>query len=199
MLEKAVRDVLRGKILDGGTAEQTVDEFWVPCTNERADLVAVGSSLEGFEIKTCRDTLRRLPRQALAYGRIFDTCTAVVDDKHRDAALEMLPEWWGISIVHSNGGVELATLRRTQPNPGVDPATLVRLLWRDEAASALAGLGIDAAVGASRAAMWDELLRCTVFDDLRRIVRQAILRRDPARARIPSRRFTACRAPATGG
>ena len=29
------------------------------------------------------DTLKRLPRQVVAYGRLFDRCTAVIADRHR--------------------------------------------------------------------------------------------------------------------
>jgi hypothetical protein len=191
MLEAEVRDMLRIRLLEVGAAEQTVDEFWVPFTNARADLVAVGSSLDGFEIKTSRDTLRRLPRQALAYGRVFDTCTAVVDERHRDAALVTLPDWWGITVIHSSGGMNLVTWREAKANPEVDRTTLVRLLWRDEAAAALVRLGRQVAADASRDAMWEELLECAPVDVVRRIVREAILRRDPAQARIPTRRFTA--------
>jgi hypothetical protein len=189
MLEQEVRDALRSQVLDGSAAEQTVDEFWMPCTNARADLVAVGSSLDGFEIKTSRDTLRRLPRQALAYGRVFDTCTAVVDERHRDAAVTILPDWWGITVIHSSEGMDLVAWREARANPEVDPATIVRLLWRDEAASALARLGREVTARTSRGAMWEELLTCADVDDLRLIVRQAIIRRNPARARIPTRRF----------
>ena len=55
--------------------------------------------MSAFEIKTERDTLRRLPRQATAYARLFDQCTVVVAERHVAAAMEMLPMWWGVIAV----------------------------------------------------------------------------------------------------
>jgi hypothetical protein len=72
--EAAVRDTLRQEVRAKSCVSETIDEFWVPRTNERADLAAIGSRLWGFEIKTDRDTLRRLPRQVEAYNRLFDMC-----------------------------------------------------------------------------------------------------------------------------
>jgi hypothetical protein len=63
--EKVVRDALRSHVLaEVAGARDTVDEFWVPRSNERADIAVLGRWMDGFEIKTERDTLSRLPRQA---------------------------------------------------------------------------------------------------------------------------------------
>src|SRR5262249_24594293 len=70
--EAVVRDSLRQELLARRPElSETYYEFWVPRTNERADVAALGSSLWGFEIKTDRDTLSRLPRQVEAYSRLF--------------------------------------------------------------------------------------------------------------------------------
>ena len=188
--EAAVREALRARVLaEASEVQQAVPEFWVPRSHERADLAVIGQSMDAFEIKTEHDTLRRLPRQALAYARVFDRCTAVVAEKHREPALEMLPRWWGVTTVRTNGSVVFNELRRRDFNPEVDPDTLVRLLWRDEAVTALAGLGREPDTRASRGSLWNELLRLPVAE-LKNIVRRAILHRDPSRARIPTRRFT---------
>src|SRR3954451_13577948 len=103
VLETVVRDALRAHVLTTiAGAQGAVDEFWVPRSNERADIAVIGTHIDGFEIKTERDTLRRLPRQAGAYARLFDRCTAVVADRHRDAAEQLLPKWWGLTAVSVN-------------------------------------------------------------------------------------------------
>jgi hypothetical protein len=142
-----------------------------------------------FEIKTERDTLRRLPRQALAYARVFDWCTVVVAEKHRERVVEMLPEWWGITVVSVNGSVEFSEVRAAESNPKVDPGTLVRLLWRNEAMAALTCMGLEPDTRSPRSSLWNELLRLPLAE-LRDVVRRAILQRDPAQARIATRRFT---------
>jgi hypothetical protein len=187
--ETTVREALQRRLL-AETAEllEIVAEFWVPRSHERADLAVIGRSMDGFEIKTERDTLRRLPRQALAYARIFDRCTAVVAEKHRERAVEMLPGWWGITTVSVNGGVTFTEARTADSNPEVDPGTLVRLIWRDEALAALTRLGRQPDKRSTRSSLWNELLRLPLAE-LKDVVRCAILHRDPARARIATRRF----------
>lgn len=198
--EAAVRDALRACVLAAvAGARDTVDEFWVPRSNERADLAVIGRSMDGFEIKTERDTLRRLPRQVEAYGRLFDRCTVVIAEKHADDVTQVLPPWWGITTVHVNGGVSFSEVRRPRPNPAVDPEILVRLLWKEEALAALVKLGAAPPDRASRAALWRELLDVATLGQLRSAVRRALLHRDPARARIATRRFTVTSAPQAAG
>jgi hypothetical protein len=170
-------------------ARDAVDEFWVPRSHERADLAVIGRWMDGFEIKTERDTLRRLPRQAVAYARLFDRCTAVVAEKHSDGVEAMLPDWWGITTVHVNGSVTFDVVRKPRTNVGVDPEIIVRLLWREEAFLALSKLGVDADRRAPRLTLWRALLANTTLAQLRQIVRRALVNRDPARARIATRRF----------
>jgi hypothetical protein len=167
-----------------------VDELWVPRTNERADLAVLGRSMDGFEIKTHRDNLGRLQRQAGAYARIFDRCTVVAAPRHVAPIVELLPEWWGIITVDVGESVTFTQLRPARRNSSIDVETLVRLLWRDEALCALQALGADPGAGATRGRMWRQLLESTTAARLRSIVRRALLGRDPARARIATRHVT---------
>jgi hypothetical protein len=195
LLETAVREALRDHLMASiAGAEDTVDEFWVPGSNERADIAVIGRRMDGFEIKTERDTLKRLPRQVSAYGRLFDRCTAVVAERHRADAEEILPDWWGLTTLHMNGAVNFTVVRRPRTNPEIDPSTLVRLLWRDEAMHALVELGVELDRRASRGSLWAELLRMTSLPQLKSVVRGALLSRNPERARMPSRRFAIPRA-----
>lgn len=189
--ESVVRDAYRSHLLATTKGVSgTVDEFWVPGSQERADLVVVGERMDGFEIKTDRDTLRRLPRQASAYGRVFDRCTAVVAHRHLEHATEILPDWWGIATVAVNGSVRFAQVRAAQENPQVDAETVVRLLWRDEAMAAVLDLGRTPSSGTSRGSLWRELLQALPVPQLCDVVRRALIARDPAKARIPTKRFT---------
>lgn len=189
--EAIVRNALRHRLLaDTHGAKGTVDEFWVPQSNERADLAVIGRWMDGFEIKTERDSLRRLPRQALAYGRLFDRCTVVVAEKHSEGAEEILPGWWGITTMHVNGPVSFTTVRKARTNPGLDPEILVRLLWRDEVMAALIDLGHEPDRRVPRASLWRQLLATATLTQLRRVVRRAVLGRDPATAQIAVRRLS---------
>jgi hypothetical protein len=162
----------------------------VPRSHERADLAVLGRTMDGFEIKTEKDTLRRLPRQVMAYGRLFDRCTVVVADKHREKVTAIVPDWWGITSVSVNGSVSFTTVRKARPNRALDPETLVRLLWRDEAMAALCSLGARPDPKAHRSSLWKELMQTASLSQLRRAVRDALATRDHTRARMPTRRFT---------
>lgn len=187
--EASVRSELRRWLQQFDEAE-IVDEFWVPRSNERADLALVGPLLAAFEIKTARDSLSRLPRQADAYARIFDSCTAVVAERHMDATRELLPAWWGLVLIdHDASRPRLEWVRESRSNPGRDSETLVRLLWKEEVRRALENLGESTTSGATRRVLWQELLAKTTQNQLCDVVRAALIARDPASARIPSNRF----------
>ena len=188
--EAPVRAALREYLLKTRKQQPTsVDEFWVPQSHERADLALIGRELCGYEIKTERDTLRRLPRQAAAYGRVFDRCTVVTAPRHTKAAVGLLPEWWGVVEVSVNGHVAFEQIRPARQNSDLDPETLVRLLWRSEVQSALVRLGVAVPASATRGTMWRLLLARAEIPELRGVVRFALRRRNGADARIPSRRF----------
>lgn len=185
--EAAVRTALIRHVAAAGST-QAISEFWIPPTNERADLVVLDRAMRAFEIKTARDSLNRLARQVEAYSRLFDECSLVVDDAHIERAMETVPCWWGVLRIQAESRIiRFETVRRAGTNPGLDPAVLVRLLWSEEARSALALHG--EVMVRERHELWRELLRRLDLDALRRTVRNAIARRDPKSARIPTRRF----------
>jgi hypothetical protein len=169
-----------------------VEEFWIPRSHERADMAAVSSILEGFEIKSSGDSLKRLPRQADAYARLFDHCTAVVAERHVKQTVDLLPEWWGVFIITPS--LTFTSVRLAKHNDRVDSETLVRLLWRDEVHAALSRLGVETDRRAARTSLWESLLRFVDLDALKGIVRHALSNRDPASARIPksAHRIKAC-------
>jgi hypothetical protein len=189
--EAMVRHWLREDALaSAGQPSDAVYEFWVPRSNERADVVVISNEMSGFEIKSERDTLQRLPRQAAAYARLFDRCSVVLAERHLVGAVTILPEWWGVIVIVQTGEeLSFRHVRSAGPNPDVDPETLVRLLWREEVRSVLSALGREPDRQASRASMWQQLLDVADLDRLKDEVRGTLLRRDRTVARIPTRRF----------
>jgi len=57
-------------------------EFTLGSSGVRADLAVFADTSIGFEIKTARDTLRRLPAQMAAYAQYFDHAVAIVAPCH---------------------------------------------------------------------------------------------------------------------
>lgn len=105
----------------------------------RIDVALISTILEGFEIKSGRDTLSRLPRQIETYGRIFDRVTLVTVARHASRARRFLPSWWGIWTIYlERGFLCFEEVRSSTPNPCIDLTALVHLLWRDEGLELLA-------------------------------------------------------------
>ena len=73
-----------------------VEELPVGRGDGRLDLAVVNGRIEGVEIKSCLDTLERLPRQIGLYGESVDAMTLVVARRHLDAAICIVPNWWQV-------------------------------------------------------------------------------------------------------
>ena len=110
-----------------------LDELALCQGQARVDLAVVNGSLNGYEIKSERDTLHRLPGQLDVYGRALDFVTVVVAASHVAAVRNSVPSWWGIWVATgSAGSVKLKETRQPRPNPAVEGVAVAQLLWRDE-------------------------------------------------------------------
>ena len=189
--EDEIRSALRARLERAQKSAELVSEFWIPVTNERADVAVLGERLEAFEIKTHHDSLNRLPRQAVSFARVFDRCTLVTDRCHlQGARRNVVPAWWGLTTFGAvQGRITFAEIRRPRPNPETDREVLVRLLWKSEAHDVLLVLGASPSRSDSRTSMWDDILRLAGPRQLPALVREMLRNRDPAAANIATRRF----------
>jgi hypothetical protein len=170
-----LRDVLRAKH-QSEPDTLIVEELGLREGSSRVDLAVINGSMHGFEIKSDRDKLSRLPSQSYSYGMCFDAMTIVVGERHLGAALEALPEWWGV-IRASDGpdGVVLDVVRDAAPNPDVRPEVVVQLLWRDEALAILREHDLAKRFGGRpRREMWAALVDALSPEQVGEVVRTAI-------------------------
>src|SRR5580692_2259755 len=118
-----------------GDAETVIfEELGIQHGCSRIDLAVVNGELHGFELKSDRDTLARLPEQAKAYGHVFDRVTLVVEERHVRGAVDLVPDWWGVRVVcQESGKLRFCDLKHAVKNPSPDPEAIVALLWREEA------------------------------------------------------------------
>jgi hypothetical protein len=116
------------------------------------DLAVLTRELHGFEFKSERDSLRRLPGQCDVYSRVLDRMTIVVAKRHLGNVEKLVPRWWAIDEVYEKHGHRvLRSIRRGGPNPAVDPFSPRHTLWQ-RAASTLE-------LGDLRKAIRDQLRR----------------------------------------
>lgn len=110
-----------------------VDEFDVCLGAARIDVAVVNGKLHGYEIKSERDNLERLPSQIESYNKVFDTLTLVVSNVHLEKAKSVTPKWWGIECVSYKRNIpSLKTIRKPKVNKHVQGIEVAKLLWRDE-------------------------------------------------------------------
>jgi hypothetical protein len=137
LYDSAIRAALRSRLLVGHANELDtvfIDELGLCRGQVRVDLAVVNGLLHGYEIKSDRDSLRRLSAQAEIYGKVLDRATLVVGQRHLSEAMKIVPPWWGVLYVCPTAkGLRFKTVRRARNNPRRDPRFLVELLWLDHA------------------------------------------------------------------
>ena len=125
-----------------------LEEFAIYGGAHRADVAALNGCSHGYEIKSDRDTLERLPNQVEAYSAIFEQATLVSSPRHLECAVNIIPQWWGIVEVQLNTGERpfLKRVRASSTNPAPNATAIASLLWQSEALELLIALGLDTGV-----------------------------------------------------
>lgn len=171
-----IRAALHSRLLVEHAADADtviIDELGLCRGKVRVDVAVVNGLLHGYEIKSDRDSLRRLGGQVEFYGRVLDRATLVVGERHLAKTLEIVPSWWGILRVRAcTTGLCFRPLRRGSKNPRRDPRSLVELLWLDTAMALLEKRGVASGIrGKPRRIVWDEVCRQLSEDEIAKQVR----------------------------
>lgn len=112
-----------------------IEELGVRHGSARIDIAVVNGIMHGYEIKSDRDTLERLPEQMTEFNAVFDQITLVVGKQHLYQAIHIVPDWWGVTIakINTRGRVVFHIIRNPEDNKEQDKVSIARLLWRQEA------------------------------------------------------------------
>jgi hypothetical protein len=121
-----------------------VEEMGIWSGSVRIDVAVINGELSGYELKSDRDTLERLPLQADLYSRVFDRLALVVGRRHAKKGRDHIPKWWGIVVAEQTEvhGILLTLEREAQRNPTPDPYLVAKLLWKQEALGVLDQYGL---------------------------------------------------------
>lgn len=173
--EADLREAVRQQLV-ARAAGRVCEEFALERGAARIDLAVVTSHLEGFELKSDRDSFARLAEQMHTYNRVFDRITLVTGSMFEDAARALMPRWWGLVVARRDPalGVRLTTLREATPNPVQDAHSLAMLLWREEAIGVLALANDRPPRSASRAVLHERLAALVPLAQLRTYVLQCL-------------------------
>jgi len=180
MKDSEIRGALKQRLrarYSGGPHTLILDELGLKHGKARVDLIVVNGLIHGFEIKSDRDRLTRLPNQAAIYSSILDRVTLVSAPCHIRKATEMVPEWWGVELVEKKDEVslEFSTVRSACDNPMPSVLAIAKLLWRDEALALLEQIGgANGLYSKPRAAIYARLAEMADLDLIRARVRHQL-------------------------
>lgn len=158
-----------------------MEEFALITGETRIDLAVLNGSFHGFEIKSDKDTLERLPHQADYYKKVFQYLCLVVGRKYVEKTVSMLPEYWGILIADKKDGITtLLEYRRSSKNMCLDSYAIASMLWREEALSILMKFELIKGIKSKpKKVLWSRLSENLPLEILESEVRSAIkARRD---------------------
>lgn len=170
------------KFKDDGVS-LVIDELEVCQGEARIDVAVVNGKLHGYEIKSEKDTLERLPSQLKVYSKVFDRVTLVVGESHIDKAKTIIPKWWGVMRAkESRGRVYLREMRAAKQNPAVDSYSLCQFLWKSEIQVIMNKHGLPFVKSKPRKELWSVLASSLELQALSEDVRSALKNRRAWRA-----------------
>ena len=122
-----------------------IDELGILHGKNRIDIAHINEKINGYEIKSSKDNLKRLPEQIESYSLIFHRITLIVAEKFLNEIKKTVPEWCGIVQVRkgSKGAIHFKTIRRAKENPSFSIFHAAHLLWKDEAIQFAKNLDIN--------------------------------------------------------
>lgn len=180
-MTERIRDIdIRKKLHDDFSLEFAndpdtliLDEFSLLQGETRVDIVVVNGQIHGYEIKSDKDTLERLPKQVALYSKVLDTVTVITGERYAEKVLKIIPEWWGMKVARASKNlIRLENVRMPQNNPEIDPYSLVQLLWREEALDLLRKYGLERGfLSKSRRVIWTKLAQSIPLEELKYHVR----------------------------
>ena len=160
---------------------RVIEELGLSRGQSRIDIAVINGHFYGYEIKSDKDNLERLPQQIIEYNKVFDYVSIVCGEAHTDKVTALIPDWWGVieAFPDENDKVLLSEKRRRQANTNQDPFTIAQLLWKDEALDILIGLGKEKGVKSKSCKfIWQRLIDVLALPELKDKVRDVLKSRE---------------------
>lgn len=177
MLEVDIKKALEKHLIErssSGWSVRVIEELAVSGGVARADLVDV-TELHCYEIKSEKDSLKRLVSQGARYMRVFDQITLVTAPCHLEAALTVLPSSWGIILVPKDSEGDFVEFRQAGRNSMQEPNHVSSLLAKDECLSILSKQGLqEGRRSLSLYKLQDFVAETFPLDQLKDLVRSAL-------------------------
>lgn len=160
------------RVLTANPKNRVVDELELVRGEVRIDVAVIGDIMHGYEIKSAKDNLLRLPNQQLHYGKVFEKMTLVADERHVDEAVKIVPRNWGLIAVGMRDGAPYADeIWPATLNFNLEPLALAQLLWREEALELMQYFDLDHGLKSKpRKVLWQTLAKNLTMEQLKTFV-----------------------------
>ncbi|MEE4618475.1 sce7726 family protein [Pseudomonas alliivorans] len=149
-----------------------VSELTIDNWAHRTDLVLANGRLWGFELKSERDNLSRLPAQITSFSQHFEKFVLVVDEKFASRAAQLIKETSGAGLWISTGCGKLIEKIRPSFRP-LAKSRAISLMTANELRKLLSKNGYRNIKNYKRADLV-ELAKCMKIQDLSNGARAAI-------------------------
>ncbi len=157
-----------------------IDELGLAHGKNRIDIAVINGCIHGYEIKSSKDNLVRLPEQLEVYKRSLQKLTIVTALNHIEEIMSIAPKWSGVILVNKGprGGISFSSISRASKHPAVDAVTLAHLLWKKEAIRFLEQLGADShLLKGSRIKLYKNLSERVSINDLIAWIKDQFMKR----------------------
>lgn len=166
-----------------------VDELGLAHGKNRVDIAVLNGCLHGYEIKSSKDNLSRLPSQLNQYQNSLQKLTIVTAPNHLEEVRELMPVWSGLVVAEKGrrGAIHFSTERRAKINPNVDVIAMAHLLWKKEAAEFLTRFGYtDKEINKTRKQLYEQIAHEANTSQLISWIKEKFMTRDTWRAGLRS-------------
>lgn len=159
-----------------GHTFRMISELGICDGASRVDIAVANGKLCGYEIKSDKDNLERLPGQIDAYNKTFDKITIIVGKRFESEILDIVPEHWGVEVAYMNrfGNISFKKVRGAKINRKVDPKALLQLLWKEELVGLLKDRGIKGLSNKNRRKLRDIAVNAISLKEIKNYTRETI-------------------------
>ena len=135
--DKEIRKVLIESLNSKKNHLKIIEEL--DLMNARIDIATIDKDYFcGYEIKSDKDTLHRLPMQMQIYNYVFDKITIVVGKSKLLKVIKTVPNFWGIILAKKeNNNINLMQIRSPELNENINIHWLSKKLWKSDIVSIL--------------------------------------------------------------
>ena len=176
--DREIRDKLLENLKSNKNNIKVINEL--DLTNARVDIATIDKNYFcGYEIKSDKDTLYRLPMQMQIYNYVFDKIIIVVGKSKLLKTIKIIPDFWGIILARKeNNDIDLMQIRPPELNTNINKYWLAHKFWKIDIVNILKKLNLYKGKSRyDRGDLLEILIENISLDELRYYVRDILIKR----------------------